>query len=204
MKIVIPFYSMYGHIYQMAKAAAKGAKKVAGAEVVLKRIPETLPKEVLEKMGAVDAQKAFAHEEPLTLDDLAGADAVIFGVPTRFGGVPAQVQQFLDTTGGLWQNGALIGKVAGVFTSTATQHGGQETTIRHMHTMLLHQGFIIAGLPYAFQGQMGISEITGCSPYGASTITGGQGERLPSENELAGASFQGEYIAGIAAKLSGK
>ena len=202
MKILIPFYSMYGHIYQMAQAVAKGARKVQGAEVTLARIPETLPDEVLAKMGAVDAQKAFAHVTPVTLDDLAAADAVIFGTPTRFGGVPAQVQQFLDTTGGLWATGALIGKLGGVFTSSATQHGGQETTIRHLHTMMLHHGFVIAGLPYAFAGQMGVTEITGCSPYGASTIAGGKGERLPSENELLGAAFMGEHIAKLAAKLA--
>ena len=202
MKILVPFYSMYGHIYQMARSVAEGARKVPGAEVVIKRIPETLPKAVLEKMNAVEAQKVFDSVETVTLEDLASADGIIFGVPTRFGGVPAQVQQFLDTTGGLWQRGALIGKVGGVFTSSATQHGGQETTIRHLHTAMLHHGFVIAGLPYSFQGQMGVQEITGCSPYGASTIAGGQGERRPSENELAGAAFQGEYIAGIAAKLS--
>ena len=202
MKILIPFYSTYGHIYQMAEAVASGAKRVPGADVSVRRIPETLPDEVLTEMGALDAQKAFAHVAPVTLDDLAGADAIILGSPTRFGGVPAQVQQFLDTTGGLWAQGALIGKVGGVFISSATQHGGQETTIRHLHTMMLHHGLVIAGLPYAFQGQMGVTELTGCSPYGASTIAGGTGERLPSENELAGATFMGEHIAKLAAKLT--
>jgi NAD(P)H dehydrogenase (quinone) len=202
MKVLVTFYSMYGHLFRMANAVAEGAGRIAGAEVTIKRIPETLPEAVLEKMGAVAAQKAFAHVEPVTLDDLSAAQAVIFGVPTRFGGVPAQVQQVLDSTGGLWQQGALIGKVGGVFTSSATQHGGQETTIRHMHTMMLHQGFVIAGLPYSFQGQMGVTEITGCSPYGASTIAGGQGERMPSENELEGARHQGEYIATLASKLA--
>lgn len=203
MKVLVLFYSTYGHIYRMAQAVVEGAREVAGAEVELKRVPETLSPEILEKMGATEAQKAFANVPVATVDDLASADAVIFGVPTRFGNMAAQMRQFLDATGGLWAKGALVGKVASVFTSSATQHGGQESTILSFHTTLLHQGMVIVGLPYAFQGQTRIDEITGCSPYGASTITGGNGQRMPSENELAGAKFQGRHVAQIAKKIAG-
>jgi NAD(P)H dehydrogenase (quinone) len=203
MRVLVLFYSTYGHVYRMAQAVAEGAGEVAGAEVVLKRVPETLPPDIIEKMGATEAQKAFASVPVATVDDLASADAVIFGVPTRFGNMAAQMRQFLDATGGLWAKGALIGKVGSVFTSTATQHGGQESTILSFHTTLLHQGMVIVGLPYAFQGQTRIDEITGCSPYGASTITGGNGQRTPSENELAGAKYQGRHVAQIAKKLAG-
>lgn len=203
MKVLIPFYSMYGHIYRMAEAVAEGVREVAGAEAVLRRVPETLPADVLEKMGAIEPQKAFAHIPVCTVDELAAADAVIFGTPTRFGNMCGQMRQFLDATGGLWVKGALVGKAGGVFTSSATQHGGQESTILTFHTFLLHQGMVVVGLPYAFAGQMRIDEITGGSPYGASTITGGQGERMPSENELAAARYQGKYVAEIAAKLKG-
>ncbi len=202
MKIMIVYYSMYGHVHRMAEAVAEGAAKVEGAEVVMRRVPETLPAEVLEKMGATEAQKAFDHIPVATVDELADADAVIFGTPTRFGNMCGQMRQFLDATGQLWQTGALVGKVGGVFTSSATQHGGQESTILSFHISLLHQGFIVAGLPYAFQGQMRNDEITGGSPYGASTIAGTDGQRTPSENELEGASFQGRHIAEIARKLS--
>ncbi len=202
MKLLVLFYSTYGHIYRMAQAVAEGAREVAGAEVVLKRVPETLPPDIIEKMGATEAQKAFASVPVATVDELASADAVIFGVPTRFGNMAAQMRQFLDATGGLWAKGALVGKVGSVFTSTATQHGGQESTILSFHTTLLHQGMVIVGLPYAFQGQMRLDELTGCSPYGASTVTGGKGERMPSENELEGAKFQGRHVAQIAKKLS--
>jgi NAD(P)H dehydrogenase (quinone) len=194
---------MYGHIYRMAEAVAEGVRQVAGCEVIIKRVPETLPEEVLGKMGALEAQKGMAHIPLATVDDMAGADAVIFGTPTRFGNMCGQMRQFLDASGGLWLKGALVGKVGSVFASSATQHGGQESTILSFHTTLLHQGMVVVGLPYAFAGQMGIAEITGCSPYGASTITGGQGERMPSENELAGARFQGAHVAGIAKKLAG-
>jgi NAD(P)H dehydrogenase (quinone) len=202
MKVLIVFYSMYGHIYHMAEAVAEGVREVNGAEAVLRRVPETLPDDVLAKMGAVDAQKAFADVPVCTVDELAQADAVIFGTPTRFGNMCGQMRQFLDATGQLWFEGALVGKVGSVFASSATQHGGQESTILSFHITLLHQGFVIVGLPYAFQGQMGIDEITGGSPYGASTITGGQGERMPSENELAAARYQGKHVTGIASKLS--
>lgn len=202
-KILIVHYSMYGHIYKMAQAVAEGVREVEGCEVVIKRVPETLPHEVLEKMGAVEAQKSMAHLPIATVDDLAEADGIIFGTPTRFGNMCGQMRQFLDATGGLWFNGTLIGKVGSVFVSSATQHGGQESTILNFHTNLLHHGMVVVGLPYSFAGQMDNSEITGCSPYGASTITGGQGERMPSENELAGARFQGAHVAKIAKKLKG-
>ena len=201
MKILIVFYSTYGHVYKMAEAAAEGARQVNGAEVEIRRVPETLPQEVLEKMGAVEAQKAYAHVPVCTVDELAEADAVIFGTPTRFGNMCGQMRQFLDATGQLWANGSLVGKVGSVFTSTATQHGGQESTILTFHITLLHHGFVLVGLPYAFQGQMRIDEITGGSPYGASTIAGGDGSRMPSENELEAARFQGTHVAQITLKL---
>jgi NAD(P)H dehydrogenase (quinone) len=202
-KVTIIHYSMYGHIYKMAEAVAEGVREVAGCEAVIKRVPETLSDEVLGMMGALEAQKGMAHIPVATVDDLAEADALIFGTPTRFGNMCGQMRQFLDATGGLWMKGTLIGKPASVFSSSATQHGGQESTILSFHTTLLHQGMIVVGLPYSFAGQMGFSEVTGCSPYGASTITGGQGERMPSENELAGARFQGSHVARIALKLKG-
>ena len=202
MKVFIVFYSMYGHIYNMAEAVAQGAREVGGVDVELRRVPETLPQDVLEKMGAVEAQKAFAHVPVATVDELASADAIIFGTPTRFGNMTGQMRQFLDATGQLWAKGALVGKVGSVFTSTATQHGGQESTLLSFHTNLLHHGMVVVGLPYAFQGQMRTDELTGGSPYGASTIAGGRGERMPSENELAGARFQGIHVAAIAKKLA--
>lgn len=203
MRILIVYYSTYGHIHKMAEAIAEGVGQVVEAEAVLRRVPETLPEDVLEKMGAVDAQQAQSHIPICTVDELADADAVIFGTPTRFGNMCGQMRQFLDATGQLWAQGALVGKVGSVFTSSATQHGGQESTILSFHVSLLHHGFVIVGLPYAFQGQMRIDEITGGSPYGASTIAGGSGERMPSENELAAARFQGKHVAEIAKKLMG-
>lgn len=201
MKVLIVYYSMYGHVHQMAEAVAAGVREEAGAEAVLRRVPETLPEEVLEKMGAIEAQKRFAHIPVCTVEELASADAIIFGTPTRFGNMCGQMRQFLDATGQLWAKGALVGKVGSVFASTATQHGGQESTLLSFHTTLLHHGMVIAGLPYTYPGQSSIDEMTGGSPYGATTIAGGQGQRQPSENELAGARFQGKYVAGIAAKL---
>jgi NAD(P)H dehydrogenase (quinone) len=192
---------MYGHIYRMAEAVAEGVREVSGCEATITRVPETLTDEVLGMMGALEAQKGMAHIPVATVDDLAGADAIIFGTPTRFGNMCGQMRQFLDATGGLWLKGTLVGKVGSVFASSATQHGGQESTILSFHTTLLHQGMVVVGLPYSFAGQMGIGEITGCSPYGASTVTGGQGERMPSENEMAGARFQGAHVAKIAKKL---
>jgi NAD(P)H dehydrogenase (quinone) len=160
-----------------------------------------LPQDVIEKMGAAEAQKSFTDIPVCKVDDLASADAIIFGTPTRFGNMCGQMRQFLDATGGLWAKGALVGKVGSVFTSSATQHGGQESTILSFHVNLLHHGMIVVGLPYAFAGQMRIDEMTGGSPYGASTITGGQGERMPSENELNAARYQGKHVAEITAKL---
>jgi NAD(P)H dehydrogenase (quinone) len=200
-KVLIVCYSMYGHVQRMAEAMAEGVREVPGCEALIKRVPETLPDEVLAMMGALEACKGMAHIPIATANDLADADAVIFGTPTRFGNMCGQMRQFLDATGGLWLKGALVGKVGSVFVSSATQHGGQESTILSFHTTLLHQGMVVVGLPYTFAGQMGVGEITGCSPYGASTIAGGQGERMPSGNELAGARFQGAHVAGIAAKL---
>jgi NAD(P)H dehydrogenase (quinone) len=201
MKVLVVFYSMYGHIYRMAEAQAEGVRKVVGAEAVLRRVPETLPKEVLEKMGAVEAQKSFSQIPVCAVDELAGADAIIFGTPTRFGNMCGQMRQFLDATGGIWSKGALVGKIGSVFTSSGTQHGGQESTILTTHTTLLHHGMVIAGLPYTFAGQSRIDEITGGSPYGASTIAGPDGKRMPSANELAAGRFQGEYVATLAARL---
>ena len=202
MKVLIVFYSMYGHVYQMARAVAEGVAEVPGAEVLLRRVPETLPVNVLEMMGALDAQKSMSDIPVATVQDLADADAIIFGTPTRFGNMCGQMRQFLDATGQLWATDALVGKVGSVFTSSNTQHGGQETTITSFHLTLLHLGLVIVGLPYSFKGQLRIDEITGGSPYGASTIAGPRGERLPSENELAAARFQGKHVAGIAARLT--
>jgi NAD(P)H dehydrogenase (quinone) len=204
MKVNIVFYSMYGHIYRMAEAVAEGAKQESGAEVGLFQVPETLSSEILAKMGATEAKKAFAHIPVATMDTLSKADAVIFGTPTRFGMMTAQMRSFLDATGGLWVEGALIGKIGSVFASSATQHGGQESTILSFHTTLLHQGMIIVGVPYSEKRQMTLNEITGGSPYGASTIAGGDGSRLPSENELAIARFQGKHVAEITKRLVGK
>ena len=202
MKVLVVFYSMYGHIYRLAEAIAVGAREVVGTQVEMRRVPETLPEEVLNKMGAIEAQKTFAHIRICKIDELASADAIIFGTPTRFGNMCGQMRQFLDATGQLWARGELVGKVGSVFTSSGTQHGGQESTILSFHITLLHQGMVIVGLPYTFQGQTRNDEITGGSPYGASTIAGGKGERMPSENELAAARFQGKHLAGIAFRLS--
>lgn len=202
MKVLVVYYSMYGHIHRMAEAVAEGAKEAEGAEVEMCRVPETLPEEVLKMMGALEAQKAFAQVPLCTVDKLTEADAIIFGSPTRFGNMCGQMRQFLDATGKLWAESTLVGKVGSVFTSSNTQHGGQESTIISFHWTLLHLGMVIVGLPYSFQGQMRMDEITGGSPYGASTIAGGQGERMPSENELAAARFQGKHVAMIASKLA--
>lgn len=203
MKILILYYSMYGHIHRMAQAVAEGAAEVPGAEVVIRQVPETLPEEVIEEMGATDARKSMTDIPVATVDDLADADAIIFGTPTRFGNMCGQMRQFLDTTGALWASGALVGKVGAVFTSSNTQHGGQESTIISFFNTLFHQGMVVVGLPYSFQGQSRIDEITGGSPYGASTIAGPRGERFPSENELGAARFQGKHVAAIAGKLAG-
>ncbi|HVN44754.1 MAG TPA: NAD(P)H:quinone oxidoreductase [Steroidobacteraceae bacterium] len=195
-KVLVLYYSSYGHIERMAQAVAEGVRE-AGAEVDVKRVPETVPEEIARKSGFKLDQKAAIAK----VDELADYDAVIFGTPTRFGNMAGQMKNFLDQAGALWMRGALVGKVAGVFTSSATQHGGQESTILTFHPVLLHLGFIIVGLPYAFQGQMGHSEVMGNSPYGASTIAGGDGKRQPSSIELEGARYQGRHIAEISGKL---
>jgi NAD(P)H dehydrogenase (quinone) len=197
-KVLVLYYSMYGHIEALAGAVAAGARSVAGTEVDIKRVPELMPEAVARKAGAKWDQAA-----PIaSVDDLAGYDAIIFGTPTRFGNMCAQMRNFLDQTGGLWMKGSLVGKVGSVFISTATQHGGQETTITSFHSTLLHQGMIIVGVPYSCQELMNMGEITGGSPYGAGTLAGGDGARQPSENELRIARFQGAHVAEIARKLS--
>jgi len=202
MKLLLVYYSMYGHIYRMIEAAAEGAREVEGVEAMIRRVPETLTPEILGKMGALEAQKSMAHIPVCTVEELGAADAVIFGTPTRFGNMCGQMRQFMDATGGLWGQAALMGKVGSVISSSNTQHGGQESTILTFHVTLLHQGMVIVGLPYTFEGQTRMDEITGCSPYGASTIAGQGGARMPSENELAAARYQGKHVATIAKKLS--
>ena len=197
-KVLILYYSAYGHIETMAEAVADGVRE-AGGEPVIKRVPELVPEDV-----ARAAHMKLDQDAPIaTVNELADYDAIIFGAPTRFGMMAAQMKNFIDQAGGLWAKGALIGKPGSVFTSTATQHGGQESTILNFHTVLLHHGMVVVGLPYSFQGQMTLDEITGGSPYGASTIAGGQGQRQPSQNELAAARFQGAHVTGIAARLKG-
>ncbi len=203
MKTLVLFYSTYGHTWKLAEAIAEGAREVAGNDVVVKQVPQTLPEEVIAKMGATEARQAFAHVAIADPNELADYDAIIIGTPTRYGNVCGQIQAFMDSTGALWGSGALVGKVGGGFVSTATQHGGQEETIRSIHTELLHHGMVLVGLPYAWQGQMGHDEVTGGTPYGASTVSGGKGERQPSANELEGAFFQGRHTAEIAKKVKG-
>ena len=202
MKIQVVFYSMYGHIHLMAKAVVEGASTVDGAEASLWRVPELVPEDQLVASGAKAAQSAFSQVPVIAPQQLAEADAIIFGTPTRFGNMAAQMRNFLDQTGKLWLEGSLVGKVGSVFTCTATEHGGQESTILSFHTTLLHQGMIVVGLPYSEQRQMTMSEISGGSPYGASTIAGPDGRRMPSDNELAMARFQGKHVAQIAAALA--
>ena len=196
-KVLVLYYSTYGHIETMAGAIAEGARSV-GAEVTIKRVPELVPEEVACKSGYKLDQTAPVA----TVSELPEYDAIIFGTPTRYGNMAAQMKNFIDQTGALWVQGKLVGKVGSVFTSTGTQHGGQETTIFTFLAPLLHLGFVIVGLPYSFQGQMGVAEVMGNSPYGASTIAGGDGRRQPSPIELEGARYQGRHVAEIAAKLS--
>jgi NAD(P)H dehydrogenase (quinone) len=197
-KVLVLYYSTYGHIEQMANALAEGAR-AAGATVDVKRVPETVPEEV-----ARNGHFKLDQPAPIaTVNELPDYDAIVIGAPTRYGRMPSQMAAFLDQTGGLWARGALNGKVGAAFTSSATQHGGQETTLFSIVTNLLHLGLVVVGLPYSFAGQMTLDEITGCSPYGASTIAGGQGQRQPSANELDGARFQGGVVAKTAAKLFG-
>ena len=196
-KVLVLYYSSWGHVEQMAHAAAEGARE-AGAEVTVKRVPELVPEEVARQFHyKLDQDAPIAQP-----DELADYDAIIFGTPTRFGNMAAQMKQFLDQTGGLWARGALVGKVGSVFTSTASQHGGQETTLTSFHTVLLHQGMVVVGLPYSFQGQNGVEDVKGGSPYGATTIAASDGSRQPSAVELEGARFQGRHVATIAAKLA--
>ena len=199
-RVLVLYYSMYGHIEVMAQAVAEGARTVEGVDAVIKRVPETIPEDKARAIGVkLDQPAPFA-----TIEELASYDAIIFGTPTRFGNMIAQMRNFLDQTGGLWMKGALIGKVGSVFTSSATQHGGQESTILSFHTTLLHQGMVIVGVPYSCADQMRIDEITGGSPYGASTIVGGDGKRMPSANELGIARFQGKHVAEIAKRLTAR
>ena len=200
-KIQVVFYSMYGHVYRLAEAVAEGARQVPDTEVVLYQVPELVPEKELEKSGAKAARKAFAHIPVAQPSKLAEADAIIFGTPTRFGNMCAQMRNFLDRTTQLWLNGALIGKVGSVFASTATQHGGQETTITSFHTTLLHHGMIVVGVPYSQQGLLNMKEITGGTPYGATTLANADGSRQPTKNELAIAKYQGKHVAEIAGKL---
>jgi len=203
-RIQVVFYSMYGHIYKMAEAVVAGAREAGDVEVTLLQVPELVPDAVLEKSGAKAARAAFAHVPLAEPARLAEADAILFGTPTRFGNMCAQMRNFLDQTGGLWMSGGLIGKVGSVFTSTASQHGGQETTITSFHSTLLHQGMIVVGVPYSEARLLDMSELSGGTPYGASTVTAGDGSRQPSENELAIARFQGRHVAGIAKRLAAR
>src|SRR3954462_1405315 len=201
-KVQIIFYSTYGHVFQLAEAVAEGAREVAGADVQVFRVAETLPPDVLAKMGATEAQKAFAHVPVADPRRLAEADAIILGTPTRYGSATAQMRAFLDNTGGLWVQGGLIGKVGSGFTSTASQHGGQETTLLTLSTFFFHQGMVITGVPYSSQELLHMAEMTGGSPYGAGTVAGPKGERQPSANELAIARAQGKHVGTIAGKLA--
>lgn len=202
MRVLVIYYSLYGHVHRLAEAVAEGASEIRETEAFLRRVPETLPGDVLEKMDALEAQSSMQHIPVCGVDELASADAIVFGTPTRFGNMCGQMRQFLDSTGALWQQRKLVGKVGSVFTSSGTQHGGQESTILSFHITLLHHGMILVGLPYVFHGQSKMDSITGCSPYGASTIAGADGSRMPSEDELAGARFQGQWVAEIARKLN--
>jgi len=198
-RVLVLYYSSYGHIETMAYAAAEGVRE-AGAEAVVKRVPELVPEELARKSHYKMDQKAPVAK----VDEMAEYDGIMFGTGTRFGNMTSQMKNFLDQAGGLWMQGSLVGKAASVFTSSATQHGGQESTILTFHPVLLHLGFVVVGLPYAFQGQMGVSEVMGNSPYGASTIAGGDGSRQPSKVELDGVRFQGKHLAQIATKLAAR
>ena len=200
-KVQIVFYSMYGHVYQLAEAVAEGAREVPDTQVSLYQVPELVPDDALEKSGAKAAREAFADIPIAEPAQLAEADAIIFGTPTRFGNMAAQMRNFLDQTGQLWFTGALVGKLGSVFASTGTQHGGQETTITSFHSTLLHHGMIIVGVPYTVQELLNMEEITGGTPYGATTLAGADGSRRPTENELAIAMFQGKHVVQIAQKL---
>jgi len=197
-RVLVLYYSMYGHVETLAKVVAEGARRVEGVEVTIKRVPELMPDDVARKAGAKLDQAAPVA----TVDELPHYDAILFGTPTRFGNMCAQMRNFLDQTGKHWVHGALIGKIGSVFTSTASQHGGQETTITSFHSTLLHHGMVIVGVPYSCQALLNMTEITGGSPYGAGTLADADGRRQPSENELTIARFQGEHVAQIAKKLA--
>ncbi|GGD84798.1 NAD(P)H:quinone oxidoreductase [Caballeronia grimmiae] len=198
-KVLVLYYSMYGHVEKMAQAVAEGAGGVAGVEVTVKRVPETIPADQASVIGVkLDQQAPVA-----SIDELGNYDAIVFGTPTRFGNMAGQMRTFLDQTGGLWVKGALIGKVGSVFTSTASQHGGQETTITSFHTTLLHHGMVIVGVPYACPALTNMQEITGGTPYGATTIVGPDGKRQPTDNELEIARYQGKHVAELAVKIAG-
>jgi NAD(P)H dehydrogenase (quinone) len=197
-KVLVLYYSSYGHVETLARAVAEGAASVSGVSVDIKRTAEIVPEEIAKQSGIkLDQQAPIAAAA-----ELANYDAIIFGTPTRFGNMAAQMRNFLDQTGALWMSRALVGKVGSVFTSTASQHGGQETTITSFHTTLLHHGMVIVGLPYSWEGATIMTEVSGGTPYGASTITGPDGSRMPSANELDGAKFQGRHVAEIAARLA--
>lgn len=201
MKVLVLFYSAYGHIHKMAQAVADGVNSIEGVEAVIRQVPETLPQELTTKLGIAQAQEAWKDIPFANPSELGSYDAIIFGAPTRFGMMAAQMKSFLDGTGGIWAKGELVGKIGSVFTSSNTQHGGQESTILNFHTVLLHHGMLIAGLPYAFEGQSVMNEISGGSPYGASTIAGADGSRRPSQNELDGAYYQGRHVAQLAHRM---
>lgn len=202
LKVLVLYYSMYGHVHRMAEAVAEGIREVEGVGAELRRVPETLPPDVLEKLGATEAQRSFSHVPTISPKEIGSYDAIVFGTPTRFGNMCGQMRQFLDATGSLWSQGALIGKIGSVFTSSGTQHGGQESTILSFHITLLHHGMLIAGLPYSYTPQKGIEQVNGCSPYGASTIAGPDNRRMPSAVELDAARFQGRYVATLVKRMS--
>ena len=202
-KVKVVFYSMYGHVYQLAEAVAEGARKVKGSEVEIFQVPELVPEDILAKSGAKAARDVFAHIPTAEPASLGEADAIIFGTPTRFGNMCSQMRNFLDQTAQLWLDGALIDKIGSVFVSTASQHGGQETTIQSFHTTLLHHGMIVVGVPYSEPALLNMKEISGGTPYGATTLADHDGSRQPSENELTIARFQGQHVAEITKKLFG-
>ena len=200
-KVQVVFYSMYGHVWRLAEAVAAGARQVPDTQVTMYQVPELVPDEILEKSGAKAAREAFAHIPIAEVAKLTEADAIVFGTPTRYGDMCAQMRNFLDQTGELWFEGKLIGKVGSVFACTATQHGGQETTITSFYTTLVHHGMIVVGVPYSEPRLSNMDEVTGGTPYGATTLSGPDGSRMPTENELAIARFQGKHVAEIARKL---
>lgn len=204
MKALIMFYSMYGHVHQLARAAAEGVAEVDGVEPVLRKVKENLPDSLVEKLGGLEARKAWADVPEVAISDLEECDAMLIGTPTRFGGICSQVRQFLDSTGGLWAKQTMMGKIGAGFTSSGTQHGGQEVTIYgSLYPYFLHQGMLICGLPYTYQGQSGMEEIKGGSPYGASCVAGSDGSAFPTKFDLDGAKYLGRHVATLAKKLRG-